>query len=919
MPTTYLSPGVYVEEVDSGPQPIQGVSTSVTGAVGITVQGPTSGKPVLVTSFAEFQNTFGGFIDPPPPPGLQNQWALDAAEGGQWWQFPLSVKGFFDNGGQQLYIKRVFAGGGGVPGKGSTPATASFYQGLVAEVAQDVNATSKTVRLAHLIGVGTTSNAGAQVTNQLKFYANGQLVAGSPFTVISYDPASNTVTLDKPVGFSLKAGRDLAVIDALSGASAANLTLKFQASALGQWGNNISVRVAPMVGGVYTLMADPVAGGKAFTTNLQSDAKAGDVTLSVADTSGFTGVPANPDHVRIVGQEYTVKSVTPGPTFDVSPAPAAALPSGANVQVIIAATTITAAAAAGATTVAVASMAGFNRAGGDTVVIGGQNYTTKNVTASGFDVSPGLIAAVAVGDSAQVVGFTTTLTAAVAAGTATLPVASTSGFKPSGGDTVIIAGQSYTSKNVFATATVTLTSALLTALAAGTSVTRMRLAAAAGATSIHVAGASSIYDNAILQFDNGSNKDTVVVPSNGASGEVVKTTALTWSYYEGHKVRVIEAEVDTQNIVNGLVQASETIQNLRLHDDHTTNFIVTGVNLRSALVTVATVPPANGGGYSETLLSAFPATVPAAAGAPVTEWISLQNGDDALGQLTVEDFIGVDLGSGKRTGIQALEDITDISICIVPGMWSESVQSALINQCQSLRYRFAILDPPDHLTIDQIISFREPLDTKFAALYYPWIQVLDPSTVANVDLAPSGHMAGVYAQTDNDRGVFKAPANVEISQITKISQDVNKREQELLNPIGINALRFFPERGNRVWGARTLSSESAWKYINVKRLFIYIEASIDYGTQWVVFEPNDQTLWARVRQTIGDFLDTTWRSGALQGATASQAYFVKCDMTTMTQDDIDNGRLICVIGIAPVKPAEFVIFRIQQFTQATGS
>jgi uncharacterized protein len=197
------------------------------------------------------------------------------------------------------------------------------------------------------------------------------------------------------------------------------------------------------------------------------------------------------------------------------------------------------------------------------------------------------------------------------------------------------------------------------------------------------------------------------------------------------------------------------------------------------------------------------------------------------------------------------------------------------------------------------------------------VQVRDLSVGTNVSIAPSGHIAGIYAQTDNDRGVFKAPANVEISTITKIAQDVNKREQELLNPIGINALRFFPQRGNRVWGARTLSSLSTWKYINVKRLFIYVEASIDYGTQWVVFEPNDEPLWARVRQTITDFLTTTWRSGALQGTTPAEAFFVKCDRTTMTQDDIGNGRLICVIGIAPVKPAEFVIFRIQQFTQAT--
>ena len=136
----------------------------------------------------------------------------------------------------------------------------------------------------------------------------------------------------------------------------------------------------------------------------------------------------------------------------------------------------------------------------------------------------------------------------------------------------------------------------------------------------------------------------------------------------------------------------------------------------------------------------------------------------------------------------------------------------------------------------------------------------------------------------------------------------------MLNPQNINVLRFFPGRGNRVWGARVLTSDAAWKYINVRRLFIFVEESIDEGTQWVVFEPNDEPLWARVRQTVTNFLTSVWRIGALQGATADEAFFVKCDRTTMTQDDIDNGRLICVIGIAPVKPAEFVIFRIQQKT-----
>src|SRR5262249_36724488 len=248
------------------------------------------------------------------------------------------------------------------------------------------------------------------------------------------------------------------------------------------------------------------------------------------------------------------------------------------------------------------------------------------------------------------------------------------------------------------------------------------------------------------------------------------------------------------------------------------------------------------------------------------------------------------------------------------GMWAADVQTALIVHCETLRYRFAILDPQDGLSIEQIRAFREPIDTKYAALYYPWLEVRDPSVSRNVIAPPSGHLAGIYARVDNTRGVHKAPANEVLQGIFKIAQEVTKREQDLLNPKGINALRFFPGRGNRVWGARTLSSDASWKYINVRRLFIFIEASIDYGTQWGVFEPNDEPLWARVRATITNFLTTQWRAGALQGATAAEAFFVKIDRTTMTQDDIDNGRLICLIGIAPVKPAEFVIFRIQQKT-----
>jgi phage tail sheath protein FI len=328
------------------------------------------------------------------------------------------------------------------------------------------------------------------------------------------------------------------------------------------------------------------------------------------------------------------------------------------------------------------------------------------------------------------------------------------------------------------------------------------------------------------------------------------------------------------------------------------------------------VPSANGGGFSATSFKAFPAVLP-----PDNQlWLGLTNGNDNLASLSVNDFIGVDAGSGRRTGVQALVDIEEISICMAPNMWSNSVQSSLIIHCETLEDRFAIVDPQSGLTLQQIRDLRETFDTKYAAIYYPWLTLRDPRNTDPaierlVDVAPSGHLAGIYARVDMERGVHKAPANEVVRGITRFAEDITTREQAMLNPRGINALRFFPNRGNRVWGARTLSSDGSWKYINVRRLFIFVEESIDEGTQWVVFEPNSEATWARVRQSVSNFLTSVWRSGALEGNKPDEAFFVKCDRTTMSQDDIDNGRLICVIGIAPVEPAEFVIFRIQQKTR----
>ena len=221
-------------------------------------------------------------------------------------------------------------------------------------------------------------------------------------------------------------------------------------------------------------------------------------------------------------------------------------------------------------------------------------------------------------------------------------------------------------------------------------------------------------------------------------------------------------------------------------------------------------------------------------------------------------------------------------------------------------------------TTTDILQHRDIVDSDYCAMYHPWLQVFDPLDKKDTFIPPSGSVIGIYARSDNSRGVHKAPANEVVANCTGLFVNYNVAEQDLLNPKGVNLIRKFPGAGIRVWGARTASSKPLWKYINVRRLFIYLEESIKANTNWVVFEPNDSNLWARVKSSIETFLTGVWRTGALVGGSASDAFFVDIGSNTMTKDDIDNGRLICVIGVAPVKPAEFVVFRITQKTGEAG-
>lgn len=278
-------------------------------------------------------------------------------------------------------------------------------------------------------------------------------------------------------------------------------------------------------------------------------------------------------------------------------------------------------------------------------------------------------------------------------------------------------------------------------------------------------------------------------------------------------------------------------------------------------------------------------------------------------------------GTGHdATGLQALAEVEDIAIVAAPGAAAlkqvalADVHGALIAHCELLRYRFAILGPPRDATHESVREMRATMDSKYAALYFPWVVVPNGGGGATLDLPPDGFVAGIYARSDVERGVHKAPANEVIRGIRGLNRVVTQGHQDVLNPLGVNCLRFFEGRGMRVWGARTISSDPEWTYLNVRRLFIFLEHSIDRATQWVVFEPNNEALWLRVRLTIELFLTDVWRTGALMGTSPKDAFFVRCDRSTMSQGDLDNGRLICLIGVAPTKPAEFVIFRIGQWT-----
>lgn len=311
---------------------------------------------------------------------------------------------------------------------------------------------------------------------------------------------------------------------------------------------------------------------------------------------------------------------------------------------------------------------------------------------------------------------------------------------------------------------------------------------------------------------------------------------------------------------------------------------------------------------------------PAVGVVPPTAAVALLDGTNGTAgsdgaALVVNDFIGSSTDPANLSALAALGALGDVSILCCPDENSQpkgQIAQLLQSQCENQMDRFAILQSgPNEGKPSGVVP---TVVSKYTAYYYPWLNVVDPTTDITTLIPAGGHIAGIYARSDQNENVAKDPANEQIIGIASIQLPIDNGTQGILNPIGVNCLRYFKGQGNLVWGGRTSSSDPDWKYINVRRLFIYVEKSIQEGTQWVVFEPNDTPTWARVIRSVSDFLTGLWMQDMLQGATKDQAFFVRCDRTTMTQADIDNGRLIVVVGIAPVKPAEFVIFQIGQWT-----
>ena len=528
-------------------------------------------------------------------------------------------------------------------------------------------------------------------------------------------------------------------------------------------------------------------------------------------------------------------------------------------------------------------------------------------------------------------------------------------YRPTSGDVISLAGRSYDDAVPPGFATSTAGDANLRVIArfpGGGGNARVRVTLQAGA---------NIYDAASGTLNGLSHRDVVVlVPKAGSPPASPSFALATWSPVSGWDLGgATLADLESVRIITATVTVTPPDPNipsfvypdLALDKEHRRNgaddsmaaqFALDQPSLgraRSIPIVIETKGLADGEDVLNHLITlksgpASPPTSPPGAkrldellvqttpssDADRSYDFILNGGNDGLepGVTEYEGKGAADPTSKDKSALKALEDIDNISIVAAPGSSRTpdalAIAGKLISHAQFMRYRIAVLDSKPNQSIADVKDMKGKIDSTYAALYYPWITVVDPVKRVEINLPPSGFVAGIYARNDINRGVYKAPANEVVDGAVGLETILNKSQQDILNPFGINCFRFFEGRGYRLWGARTTSSDPEWKYVNLRRYFAYLEHSIDKGTQWAVFEPNGERLWSNVSMAIKDFLFNEWVNGALLGDRAEKAFFVKCDRSTMTQNDLDNGRLVCLVGVAALRPAEYVIIRIGQWT-----
>lgn len=992
----YLSPGVYVEEVDAGTKPIEGVSTSTAGFVGVTERGRV-GDPQLVTSFAHYLRVFGQHLRPDAYP--------DA------WYLSHALLGFFVNGGKRAYVVRV------LPDAATTASRTLYDRGEGGPALTTTLAARTREADGYLVVDDAVAadrwlllDAGADTEYVQAGAADAAVVAvAAPLTAtVRHDDEVGFYDIaDTPTSTALNGDADagalvLAVADATGIADGALLRLD---DAL----RSEFVRVDSVAGNDVTLTA-PTAFAHADTTPVHlSDAPAlqGAATAAVGTSETGTHVVAVADASNAV----TANAVGfgPAPTAFHALGDAAAVRlttplahnADASTEVVHAtlnagtAWNLTADAAADDVTVDADDLTDI--VAGTVLLLGDGTPQAEHVVVASVDGAAGDPGTVTLRDP---------LRFAHPAGPATTvdddtPGPGDAGFPPDhalvarralvGDDAVIlhvdavpaagtvlrfgdVAGGTAEYRLVAADTPVLLPLAApvaaahlaglavegrspllhVTAIDPGAWGNNLRVVVdddqplletsvpaagggAAGDPTLDLVSAVGIEPGTVLEFyDRVAGTDVVSFRQkvSGRIGTVVSFAGagLAAPVPGGTRVRTREFKLTVEGVrVNPRTQReevdtdmAETFRHLSMDARHR-RYVVTVVGApgtppdgESGLIKVADL----GADPADATVRLGPEALRRPDGArTVPLGLPLDGGDDAIGSLASADYVGQDsVDPDARTGIQALVNIEQVSIVAVPGRTSQIEQQAVVDHCEQMRYRVGILDARPGDGVAEVQEHRNLYDSRYAALYYPWVEIADPfprnpRVPASVALPPSGHMAGIWARSDNSRGVHKAPANEVVGGISGITVKLTKGEHDILNPRNVNVIRDFREqgRGIRVWGARVTTSDSDWRYLNVRRLFNFVEHSLDRGTQWVVFEPNDHRLWARLGQSVSGFLNLVWKDGALMGRTPEEAFFVKVDETTMTQDDIDAGRLVMLIGIAPVKPAEFVIIRIGQW------